>query len=150
MKKTIKNAILFLALLLAMSYTHCDSIENNDPCDDTVLLPSISVQLQSLFFLYEKDKKSEREVKIEFEKFACGNDEPVPQGHFEFTGYMNSDDFFISGIVGYNLRNENDMIRIIFNYKDELGFNPAVVRWIKVEDFKGKQLVRVEITHKIN
>ncbi|MFY9154173.1 MAG: hypothetical protein WAO52_19290 [Prolixibacteraceae bacterium] len=149
MKKLLRKSIVFLSLILILSNYNCDSLGSDDPCDASVLNPSISVQVKGVFFLYENDTRSEREVMITFDKYACGNDAPVPQGHFEFKGFMNTDDYFRSGQVGYNLRNENDKVQISFYFKHNNAFQHAFTNFLKSTDFKNKPEIQIEVTTEI-
>ncbi len=129
------QSYLFLGIIF-LFFTTCELIENNDPCDKTILKPSIEVKVFIKYYLYNGfNEKSDKEVKIVVEKIACGMDEPAPGARFEFTGYMNDDEYFEVGPVGYNLRNENDKINIIFYYMVGDEFEDSAEVTLYPEDF---------------
>lgn len=103
-----------LSLFLLSSLSGCELVDP-DPCEDTVLLPSITGELVYEYSLYERPGvPTNNEMKVRFEKIVCGMSNPTPSSRIEYTGVMGVDGFFLTGSAIYNIRNKEDIISVTF------------------------------------
>lgn len=118
----------------------CELVES-DPCEETAILNGANVQLAYNYFLYEPDGSlTEREVKVQFEKIACGQEDSTPGSRIEYSGYMGPDGFFRTGTANYDLRNEEDQILISFWSISDVGLGLHDYEYLTVNDFVGEPI----------
>ena len=138
LKKSLSFIILFL---IFFSFTTCELLKKDGPCEDSILNPSIEVKISTKYYLYNNfNEKSDKRVIIVIQKVACGHDEPAPGASFEFTGFMNDDEYFKAGPVGYNLRNKNDRIEILYYYEIDDYFKLSSSIMLVPNDFSTSEL----------
>lgn len=110
MKKYKSEITLFVATLLMFMGIIINGCEKtkHDPCDDTVK-PEKAITLKVIGHVLNLNDEavSNELLKIEVYKTPCGAES---KGFFNFEGETNQNGIFMSSIIGYNLRNEDDEV----------------------------------------
>lgn len=107
--KKLKTVLNFIILLfIVISFSNCDELLNNDPCDETAK-PEINVSIKASIHVLDKDKNPipNQQVKLYLYKVPCGAE---AKGQMEFSGLTNAEGIRATTIANYNLRNLEDEV----------------------------------------
>ena len=124
---------MVVTLFVFLTITTCD--DSFDPCDDTKK-PEIAVSIRTTVHIRDRNDNPIPNEFINFEisKTACGF--AISKGNFTYQG--NTDEFgnWTSSVIGYNLRNSEDVVNIyaLAPYLDYFEKNYEALEY-KYDDF---------------